>query len=158
MSHEEYKKIAMKGKEFKEDLERHQSSEEDIKLYLENPDAYQQQELDKWESKYEWRPENMKFRPCINCGTNVEMFETVLMLRDDDTIYDTNERKKLKIYDWLRVFTHNKFGGFSRYRNTRDFNPETDGKVDKPGYEDYFIKIATIYDILKEYKQGEINL
>jgi len=105
----------------------------DIALYYQDRDAF----IKKYQG-------TGHMKPVINCGSNIKMFEYVTLLRDDDHILDSEERKKRGIYDNGRLFTNIHNGNIGYVSNLKDF--DENHKL----YEHY--KITDIFDILGKFK------
>jgi len=103
-----------------------------IGLYLADKQAFRE----KYRSEH-------RIRPVINCGSNIEMFEYVALLRNDDYMFDSEERKQHGIYDNGRLFTNIETGEISYCSNLKDFNEN---------HQLYqHLKITDIYDIFKKF-------
>jgi len=114
------------------------STLDDIELYLKDRNEFRKSNSHDYD------------KPLINCGTDVDMFEHVMLLRDDDAIFDIDERKKLGIYGYKRLFTNTLYNDISRFANMDDFDEKHQAF---PHYH-----LTDIHDILKHFEIGKIIL
>lgn len=131
-------------------MRHYETPDEEIKQYIENRDEWQKKKyVEDCGMNGECLSKN-RYKPFINCYDDVKLFERCSHLRDDDFITDVDERKRLGIYEWDRLFIHNTTKSMYIFSNMKDYTYEKE--VSHQPKEGYFFRLANLDDVLETRK------
>ena len=131
-------------------MRQYETLDEQINQYMENRNEWQKKKyVEDCGVDGDCLPKKW-YKPFINCCDDVKLFERCAHLRDDDFITDVDERKRLRIYEWDRLFIHNTTKSMHIFTNMKDYTYERE--VSHQPKEGYFYRLATLDDVLETRK------